>query len=193
MRRLFWRATAPGPGVRIVWLSSPLERDVSRLNWTLVPIYAAQPRCGAESKPPRRAACSCRGASSRRAALARLRRSPARCPHRSRPPTKAATPPIGATRRSTRPKPSPPPIRYRICREAPARWPRGQREAQAAGAASLELQPITAQSQQSLALADHSPSPRNCKRPSAVEPAAWPRMQSRRAAVEQLAQLLEPG
>ena len=34
---------------------------------------------------------------------------------------------------------------------------------------------MTALSQQILALADHSPPPRNCKRPSAVQSAAWPR------------------
>ena len=51
---------------------------------------------------------------------------------------------------------------------------------------------MTALSQQILALADHSPPPRNGERPSAVQPAAWPRMHSRRPAVEQLAQLLEP-
>jgi hypothetical protein len=61
-----------------------------------------------------------------------------------------------------------------------------------ADAASLKPEPLAAQSQQILALANHSPPPRHRKRPSAIQLAAWPRMQSYRPAVEQLAQLMKP-
>jgi hypothetical protein len=117
---------------------------------------AAQPRCAAKRKPPQRAAGLVRVASCRvERRFAPIGDRQIKC-QLLQPKALAAADTLPHLLRSSRS------IALR------------QRGEQAAGAASLKPKPLAAQSQQILALADHSLTPRYCKRPSAVQLAAQP-------------------